>query len=382
MSDQLYAAVEARHRRRARLRSRGLEPAVAPLRRVAPGYAAAGGADGAAGGRAHRARLSPPPEPRARRHRGVPGAAAAEIVAKLPALRAVAALLPAPEVRLTVLDTPAGLDVAAEAGGQGAQTPGPRRAPAERRLAERWASIATQHGLARLTVDGETVVELRAPPAEDGRGGRCRPAGGLRAGRAAVGGDHARAGGGRARGAPRPKRVADLFCGVGPFTLALARRARVLALDSDAAAIAALAAAARHAHGLKPIEAKVRDLFREPLTARELEPFDAVVLDPPRAGAQAQARELARSRVEHGRRRLVRSGHAGPRRTNPDGRRLCHRKRHADRSVRLLGARGDGSRAEDAEPRERAEEAGTWPERSGRQRTARRPPVDQLISAR
>ena len=80
--------------------------------------------------------------------------------------------------------------------------------------------------------------------------------------------------------------MADLFCGVGTFTLALARRARVLALDSDAAAIAALTAAARHAQGLKPIEAKVRDLFREPLTARELEPFDAVVLDPPRAGAR------------------------------------------------------------------------------------------------
>jgi 23S rRNA (uracil1939-C5)-methyltransferase len=95
-----------------------------------------------------------------------------------------------------------------------------------------------------------------------------------------------------------PKGVADLFCGVGTFTLALARRARVLALDSDAAALAALAAAARHAQGLKPIEAEVRDLSREPLTARELEPFDAVVLDPPRAGAQAQARELARSGVE------------------------------------------------------------------------------------
>jgi 23S rRNA (uracil1939-C5)-methyltransferase len=98
--------------------------------------------------------------------------------------------------------------------------------------------------------------------------------------------------------AATPKRAADLFCGVGPFTLALARRTRVLALDSDAAAVAALTAAARHARGLKPLEPKVRDLFREPLTARELEPFDAVVLDPPRAGAQAQARELARSGVE------------------------------------------------------------------------------------
>ena len=98
--------------------------------------------------------------------------------------------------------------------------------------------------------------------------------------------------------ATRPRRTADLFCGVGTFTLALARRTQVLALDSDAAAVGALMAAARHAQGLKPVVTKVRDLFREPLTARELQPFNAVILDPPRAGAQAQARELARSAVE------------------------------------------------------------------------------------
>jgi 23S rRNA (uracil1939-C5)-methyltransferase len=92
--------------------------------------------------------------------------------------------------------------------------------------------------------------------------------------------------------------VADLFCGVGTFTFALARQARVLALDSDAAAVAALASAARHAQGLKPIETRVRDLFRAPLSANELRGFDAVVFDPPRAGAHRQAQELARSGVE------------------------------------------------------------------------------------
>jgi 23S rRNA (uracil1939-C5)-methyltransferase len=96
----------------------------------------------------------------------------------------------------------------------------------------------------------------------------------------------------------RPKRVADLFCGIGTFAFALAGRARVLALDSDEPAIAALATAARHAQGLRPIEAKVRDLFREPLSPRELDPFEAVVFDPPRAGAQAQAQALAQSKVE------------------------------------------------------------------------------------
>jgi 23S rRNA (uracil1939-C5)-methyltransferase len=97
------------------------------------------------------------------------------------------------------------------------------------------------------------------------------------------------------------KTVADLFCGLGPFALRLAEAARVTAHDSDKAAVAALGVAHRHTQGLKPITAKPRDLFREPLTQFELSAFDAVVLDPPRAGAEAQARELAKAKV----RRLV-----------------------------------------------------------------------------
>jgi len=93
------------------------------------------------------------------------------------------------------------------------------------------------------------------------------------------------------------KEVADLFSGVGTFTLPLARRAKVAAFDSDKRAIAALSGAVRHAQGLKPVTAVVRDLFRDPLSVRELNLFDAVVLDPPRAGAQEQAERLARSKV-------------------------------------------------------------------------------------
>ena len=79
--------------------------------------------------------------------------------------------------------------------------------------------------------------------------------------------------------------------------LPLARNARVLAVDSDEQALAALDAAARRAQGLKPIETKLRDLLRTPLGAKELEGFDAVVFDPPRAGAKAQAERLAQSQV-------------------------------------------------------------------------------------
>ncbi len=93
------------------------------------------------------------------------------------------------------------------------------------------------------------------------------------------------------------KAVADLFSGVGTLTLPIARRAAATAYDSDRRAINALAGAVRHAQGLKPVTANVRDLFRDPLSARELGAFDAVVFDPPRAGAAEQAERLAKSKV-------------------------------------------------------------------------------------
>lgn len=94
------------------------------------------------------------------------------------------------------------------------------------------------------------------------------------------------------------KTVADLFCGVGAFAVRLARFAKVTGVDSDADALASLDHALRFSTGLKPIRAERRDLFRNPMTARELNLFDAVLFDPPRAGAERQAHELARSKVD------------------------------------------------------------------------------------
>ena len=94
----------------------------------------------------------------------------------------------------------------------------------------------------------------------------------------------------------KAKTVADLFSGVGTFALPLARKAKVHAVEQDASALAALAGAAKSSR-LKPVTTEVRDLFKLPLTPAELNGYDAVVLDPPRAGAQAQAGMLARSRV-------------------------------------------------------------------------------------
>src|SRR5262249_33524554 len=76
--------------------------------------------------------------------------------------------------------------------------------------------------------------------------------------------------------------------------------ARVRAADIDEPAIAALKRAAAATIGLKPIEAEARDLFRRPFVAQELKGFEVVVFDPPRQGAQAQARELAKSAVPRG----------------------------------------------------------------------------------
>ena len=69
------------------------------------------------------------------------------------------------------------------------------------------------------------------------------------------------------------------------------------ALDGDGAALAALDRAARGTPGLRPVKTETRDLFRRPLLPPELARFDAVVMDPPRAGAEAQARQLAAAKV-------------------------------------------------------------------------------------
>jgi 23S rRNA (uracil1939-C5)-methyltransferase len=94
------------------------------------------------------------------------------------------------------------------------------------------------------------------------------------------------------------KHIADLFAGLGTFSLPLARRSKVHAVEQEPQALAALAEAARKAAGLKPITTEKRDLFKLPLTPLELNRFDAVVLDPPRAGAEAQAKALAASKVK------------------------------------------------------------------------------------
>jgi 23S rRNA (uracil1939-C5)-methyltransferase len=94
------------------------------------------------------------------------------------------------------------------------------------------------------------------------------------------------------------RKLVDLFSGAGTFALPLASTATVHAVESDGAALAALSNAARKAQGLRPVTTEKRDLFRRPLTAAELKRFDAAVIDPPRAGAEAQSAQLAASGIE------------------------------------------------------------------------------------
>jgi len=155
------------------------------------------------------------------------------------------------------------------------------------------ARLAAAHRLARLTRHGETVA-LRAPPTLTmGRARVVLPPGAFLqatlAGEAALAAlvlEHCGS----------AKSVADLFAGVGPFALRLAEGAKVMAADNDEDAVAALRAAAKTPR-LKPITVERRDLFQRPFLARELAGLDAVVFDPPRQGAEKQARALAASQV-------------------------------------------------------------------------------------
>ncbi len=93
------------------------------------------------------------------------------------------------------------------------------------------------------------------------------------------------------------RKVADLFSGSGTFALRLAAGSQVHAVESDQPALAALDRAFRFASGLKQVTTERRDLYRRPLTWKDLAAFDGLVFDPPRAGAEAQVKEIARSEV-------------------------------------------------------------------------------------
>src|SRR5579872_524764 len=152
-------------------------------------------------------------------------------------------------------------------------------------------ALAERRDLARLSNHGEIFVERRPPEIAMGKA-RVKPPPGAFL-QATEEGERMLAA--LAIAAVRGERIADLFSGAGAFALRLAESRNVHAVDIDSAALAALARAARESQGLRPISTEARNLFERPLTRQELGRFDAVLFDPPRAGAAAQAAEIAAS---------------------------------------------------------------------------------------
>ncbi|MEM1130355.1 MAG: class I SAM-dependent RNA methyltransferase [Pseudomonadota bacterium] len=187
------------------------------------------------------------------------------------------------EIALTVTETAVGPDVAATGG-----------KPLEPVLQAGLAQIAERHRLARISWEGEIAALRATPRVAMGRAQVPVPPGAFlqatEAGAAALVAAVAEA----TEGA---KRIADLFSGCGTFALPLAARAEVQAVEGDAALVTALEAGWREVGGLHRVSAETRDLFRRPLLPDELRGFEAVVIDPPRAGAEAQSRALAGSDV-------------------------------------------------------------------------------------
>lgn len=193
---------------------------------------------------------------------------------------------------LTPTGKPLDIQITATDGGLDVDVRGSGALPA--RMIATLSRVAEQHRLARLTRHGELVL-LRTPPTiAIGAAGVILPPGAFL--QATAAGEEALAALVTAH-SNRAKHIADLFCGVGPFTLRLAAKAHIAAFDSDAGAVDALQKAAMATPGLKPVTAAARDLFRRPLMPQELRDYDTVVFDPPRQGAQAQAVQLAASRV-------------------------------------------------------------------------------------
>ncbi|TAU87629.1 class I SAM-dependent RNA methyltransferase [Rhizobium leguminosarum] len=211
----------------------------------------------------------------------------AGIIARLPAIRAIAASLAtsAEPFRIAVLETLSGLDISVD---DVKKLSDPQR----RKAIETALSL---RGIARVSLNGEILVEPSKPMVEFGGVQVSPPPGGFT--QATKPAEEAMAELVMAH-AGKAKRIADLFAGSGTFSLRLARIGRVHAVEAEAKALAALDHAARNTQGLKPVTVEKRDLFRRPLMTQEFKPYDVVVFDPPRAGAEFQCQELARSGVK------------------------------------------------------------------------------------
>ena len=205
------------------------------------------------------------------------------IIAAIPVAEALAVLGGSRKgvLAVTLTLSEGGLDIAVKGGK-------PLDGPLELALAQ----ATEKHGLARLAWEGEVIATRQPPVQRFGQAGVVPPPGAflqatkdgeqalLKAVSEAVG---------------DAKSIVDLFAGSGTFSLPLSERAEVHAVEGEAAMTQALDQGWRRTPGLKRVTTEARDLFRRPLMPDELKSFDAAVIDPPRAGAEAQVTELAQS---------------------------------------------------------------------------------------
>ena len=203
----------------------------------------------------------------------------------LPDLKALAKILVDRKrpLRLTVTATGEGLDIAAD--GAGKLSEGTRR---------KAIALSLDRGFARLTIEGERQMIARAPTLAVGDLAVEIPAGSFVQAVAATEAAMAETVAAHLAGA---KKIADLFAGFGAFALRLAPHSAVHAVEAEAAPLSAMDAAWRLRPGLKPLTTERRDLYRRPVQAKEFRFHDAVVFDPPRAGAEMVSRELAASKI-------------------------------------------------------------------------------------
>lgn len=185
------------------------------------------------------------------------------------------------EVSITVTDSLNGVDVLVETD-----------KPLDESLRINLTEIAGQHELARLVWGDEVIVTL-APPVQVFGSAKVAPPPGAflqatRQGEAALSSAVVEAVG-------KSRRVVDLFAGCGTFSLPLAQTMDIHAVEGEGDLLAALDKGWRMADGLHRVSTERRDLFRRPLEPDELNRFDAAVIDPPRAGAEAQIATIAKS---------------------------------------------------------------------------------------
>jgi 23S rRNA (uracil1939-C5)-methyltransferase len=209
------------------------------------------------------------------------------ILALVPALKGFTAKFGSRKGQLGffVLVTDTGIDVAVD----GLEAPNPKNLTA---LAQ-WATLS---GVARLSIGEETVCEHQTPSMTFGAVKVSTPPRAFT--QATIHGELALQEA-VARALDGAKSIIDLFSGIGTLGLPLTSKAKLHCVEGDTKLLDALAYGVRHIQGLKKVTVEARDLFRNPIYHTDMKSFDAAVIDPPRAGAEQQVRQLAQSHMRN-----------------------------------------------------------------------------------